>query len=158
MLRKLSLLLLSAAAFGGADGYSDAVKNVRGNLGSDKIITIPYQSATKEVRDLLDSFGADEFGSTSNGVDMRVPDVAINALDSQKVLYIDGTEKWLTQFEENFNNENFVCQKSAEECAADPDFHTQYQLLDAIHARHDEIAATSTIATIGSIGSSYEVY
>mmetsp|Transcript_6598 Transcript_6598/g.7558 ORF Transcript_6598/g.7558 Transcript_6598/m.7558 type:complete len:160 (-) Transcript_6598:14-493(-) len=138
-------------------GYSDAVKDVRGNLGADRIINLPYTAVTESVRSLLDGFEVDEFGNTNLGTDLRLSSEAVAALTLNGVEFSDTTEEWIQQFERNFENEAFVCQDSAEACATSADFFLQYQRMDAIHARFDNISASSPLASIDSIGSSYEV-
>eukprot|EP00511_Aplanochytrium_stocchinoi_P012847 CAMPEP_0204891398 /NCGR_PEP_ID=MMETSP1349-20130617/27159_1 /ASSEMBLY_ACC=CAM_ASM_000710 /TAXON_ID=215587 /ORGANISM="Aplanochytrium stocchinoi, Strain GSBS06" /LENGTH=80 /DNA_ID=CAMNT_0052056743 /DNA_START=122 /DNA_END=361 /DNA_ORIENTATION=- len=73
--------LAGLAFLAGAEAYTKAIKNVKGNLGSDRIIRLPYESATAEVHNLLDGYDIDEFGNTQTGIDVRLSRAAISALE-----------------------------------------------------------------------------
>mmetsp|Transcript_1991 Transcript_1991/g.2851 ORF Transcript_1991/g.2851 Transcript_1991/m.2851 type:complete len:595 (+) Transcript_1991:624-2408(+) len=146
---------VSALLFAGVEGFSEAVKNVRGNMGTDRVIHFPYTSLSKEARDILAD--VDEFGNTETGTDMKVSFQTVSALESAGYEFDDMTDDWISKFESNFESSSFVCEDGAAACSQSNTFYESYQRLDALHARLDSIAASSSgLATIGTFGDSLE--
>jgi hypothetical protein len=140
----------------------EAHKNLKSNLGTDRIFHVerPTGKAEKKILGaLLDDFApfVDVFGHTADGVDVRVNAEKLDLFAKAGMKHEDRTDQWFEHFSTNLGNASFVCQDSAEVCAASDGFYDSYQRLAAITTRITSVAAANpTIATISSLGKSYE--
>jgi len=153
------LLACSAAFFAGANALHGRVLDVNANMGTDRVLHIPFSSLNEPTYNLLSSFDVDEFGNTGDGLDVKVPEDAVTALTNAEVVFEDTTEAWIQEFENNLADPNFVC--TAADCGAAKEeqdtFYDSYQRYTAIHDRIDSIAIqNSNLVTVGSIGTSHE--
>ena len=148
--------LLAAAASETTEApqlLSTSVKNVRGNMGKNRIIRIPLPSKDDAaaaggvdpstiIGQMLESVDGDEFGVTHEGIDVmvrvcsfaflfmllnksvqQIPESSLDALKEVGFKYEDTTEEWMGQFQKNFEDPNFVCQNSASACAKADNFY-----------------------------------
>mmetsp|Transcript_17331 Transcript_17331/g.19726 ORF Transcript_17331/g.19726 Transcript_17331/m.19726 type:complete len:577 (-) Transcript_17331:239-1969(-) len=154
------LITCSAALVAAASALQGRVLDVAGNLGTDHVVNVKFEALEDaSVRELLDSFedSIDEFGSSEVGVDFRVTEEVIEALENASVAFDDNTQTWVDTMTANLNDPSFLC--TGENCSTSKDgadvFFDSYQSLTSLMNRVDLIAANS-LATVGSIGTSYE--
>eukprot|EP00924_Labyrinthula_sp_SR-Ha-C_P006335 snap_masked-scaffold_31-processed-gene-3.1-mRNA-1 protein AED:1.00 eAED:1.00 QI:0/-1/0/0/-1/1/1/0/524 len=133
--------------------------NVRENFGEDRVVSIQTEHMTSELLELLHSKEADHFGTGQDKImHFKLPADVAEEISSQVESH-DSTEHWINHFEENLKNENLFCaDEPGNPCSKRElqSFYSQYQTLAAYHERVDDLAAASSLATIGSIGTSYE--
>lgn len=133
--------------------------DVRNNFGSDVVLEISSSFMSTEVNEILTNFDADHFSTINNKMHFKVPQEVQKELKKYDVEFKDVTENWISHFETNFENENFIC--SGSDCSTRnlQDFYSSYQSLDSLHnrARFLVSSASSKLnAKIGSLGLSYE--
>lgn len=133
--------------------------NVRKNIGGDRVLEIKSEYLTDDLVKTLHSLDADHFGSHPESKHFKLDKDSVEHLKSINVEFTDNTEAWISHFESNFAQEDFLCQE--EDCATRDlqDFYSSYQSLDALHTRAKNLvssASSSLNAKIGSLGLSYE--
>eukprot|EP00924_Labyrinthula_sp_SR-Ha-C_P012472 snap_masked-scaffold_10-processed-gene-7.29-mRNA-1 protein AED:1.00 eAED:1.00 QI:0/-1/0/0/-1/1/1/0/550 len=155
---KKDLLILSAVV-GSACAVGDRVKDVRGNLGSDRVIEV---SLGGEGHKLLADYGADQLGVNKEGATakFRVVEEELNLLENFGHEFEDFTEEFIRTHEDRFNglHEDFRFCTEGAACAKREaqDFYAEYQPLESLWARMEDLVEGSSIAEIGSVGESYE--
>jgi len=163
MVKLQNLALLSVAAFVGSSVQAAELKkqNVRMNMGSDRVLTFEPHELTDEVRNLLEEHEADRFGMLDHhgeAMSVKIQPEAVKALEESGLSFKDTTEEWISHFEGNFNDPNLFCHDSDEACAARSmdDFYSSYQSYSAIINRIEATVASSSLATISTLGLSHE--
>lgn len=150
-------LFLGLSALVGLSAASSKL-SVSKQLDGDRVLRLYHDGKVREGQAVLDEFvaGFDMWGTQADGaVDMRVPASALDLLPHLGFNYTDVTDETAAHLEWMGDPANKqVCEH--EGCALGDDFYTAYQRLDAIHGRIRDIAATSDIADIFSIGQSFE--
>eukprot|EP00924_Labyrinthula_sp_SR-Ha-C_P012500 augustus_masked-scaffold_10-processed-gene-8.4-mRNA-1 protein AED:1.00 eAED:1.00 QI:0/-1/0/0/-1/1/1/0/551 len=155
---KKDLLILSAVV-GSACAVTHRVKDVRGNLGSDRVIEV---SLGGEGHKLLADYGADQLGVNKDSATakFRVVEEELNLLENFGHEFEDFTEEFIQLHEDRFNglHEDFRFCTEGAACAKREaqDFYAEYQPLESLWARMEDLVESSPIAEIGSIGESYE--
>jgi len=134
------------------------VNGLKVNMEEDRVLHIPHGHMSTETQRLLETFDADQFGSTDEGIHFKLSPEAVRALSEQNVDFEDTTQEWISHFENNLNDPNLFCNDGVEACAGRDmqSFHTAYQSLAALHARMENVANSVSFASIGSIGTSFE--
>lgn len=147
-------IALSSIFFGliGAAPLSHLKDSLRENFGLDKVIKFESDNIGEEVLNVLHSSGADHFG---NG-NFKVSSETFHELKSLGAQLNEVTEEWIEHFENNFDNENYMCVD--ESCASRSldTFYASYQNLASLHARAKANVEGVSFAKVISIGKSYE--
>lgn len=156
----MKFLTVAATLATSAFALTNHVKeNVRSNFGEDKLIALSKGEITDVIHQILHDHGVDSVGHQDGKMHFKLSPNALEALDSEGVLYHDHTEEFISNMERNLNSENFVCSEGAEACASQQldEFYSSYQDLAALEARFEGFAASNpSITSLDSLGKTFE--
>eukprot|EP00924_Labyrinthula_sp_SR-Ha-C_P012463 augustus_masked-scaffold_10-processed-gene-7.35-mRNA-1 protein AED:1.00 eAED:1.00 QI:0/0/0/0/1/1/2/0/461 len=156
-MKKSLLILICAVA--SAYAVSERVKNVRENLGSNRIVEVSLGS---EHHKLLAEYGSDQLqvNTDRSTTTFRVGEEELELLSKFGQEFEDMTEEFIQLHEDRFNglHEDFRFCTEGAACAKRKaeDFYAEYQPLESLWERMEDIVEESCIAKIDSVGESYE--
>eukprot|EP00924_Labyrinthula_sp_SR-Ha-C_P002627 augustus_masked-scaffold_13-processed-gene-1.11-mRNA-1 protein AED:1.00 eAED:1.00 QI:0/-1/0/0/-1/1/1/0/541 len=155
----MKLFLVLSTVLSEILAVSNKVRNVRENLQGHKIIKVEHVS---EAHEFLHHLGADQlsYDALSHAVSYKVDENQFASVVQKEHDFKDITEEFIADFELKFNNEHpeFNFCTEGKECArrAAQDYYTEYHPLESIWARMEDLVENSTVASLGSLGLSYE--
>eukprot|EP00924_Labyrinthula_sp_SR-Ha-C_P012499 augustus_masked-scaffold_10-processed-gene-8.1-mRNA-1 protein AED:1.00 eAED:1.00 QI:0/-1/0/0/-1/1/1/0/554 len=156
-MKKSLLVLICAVA--SAYAVSERVKNVRENLGSNRIVEVSLGS---EHHKLLAEYGSDQLqvNTDRSTTTFKVGEEELELLSKFGQEFEDMTEEFIQLHEDRFNglHEDFRFCTEGAACAKRKaeDFYAEYQPLESLWERMEDIVEESCIAKIDSVGESYE--